>query len=245
MKKMIIAGAAGIILAAAIFSNTAAAKSVKKKIEATFGAYIVQFDGKNEKAETLYYNKKVYVPVSDAAKLTGSTVTQSKNTVNFSGFKIKKLKLMAEFIDTYKTAEDISREFDDLNTGFGYAFDEFNYYGTHKRFAQINTQFKADISVYNKFKTRVANLEKRAKSEHSYVKSDFDIFKNYFTDMNDEVVYTQRYSGFLQDYFDTKDDKMFYAYIEDKGHASDLSYSSQNTAKKGYSKYINASRNFK
>jgi hypothetical protein len=134
-----------VLIAFLVFSNTGYAKVVSKKITAVFGSYLVKVNGKTQTTETLANGSKVYIPITDLTKLTGTAVKKTGTTyaitpvVKEDGITkkhvdavkkeltlVKKnhqdVKIMVQFMDTYKNLDDFQDSLNYLNDFLAYAY---------------------------------------------------------------------------------------------------------------------------
>lgn len=180
-----------VLIAFLVFSNTGYAKAVSKKITAVFGSYLVKVNGKTQSTETLAYGTKVYIPITDLTKLTGATVKKTGTTyaitpvVKEDGItkkhvdavknelalvkkdlgaakkNLQDVKIMVQFLDTYKKLDDFQDFLYLLDDNLNYAYYDIKdnknvetlnkaedfYKGLVQDLTEINNDFNADAKI--------------------------------------------------------------------------------------------------
>lgn len=153
MKKKIFFIAVAILFTGILFTNTGYAKAVTKKITAVFGSYVIKVNGTTQKTESLANGSKVYIPIDEVSKLTGSKVSKSGSTYNIVPVKkedgitrsnVEEIKIMVRFLDSYDRLEDYQR-----SIGFIWDFLDYSYYDIRDN--DSVEELNDTINKYNKY----------------------------------------------------------------------------------------------
>lgn len=238
-----------------MFSNTGYAKAIKKKIEVTFGAYIIQLNGKNQSTETLYYNSKVYIPIKDVTKLTGAAVKTNKNIYNITPVKkedgidkedINKIKFYGEMQHLYRALDSIGDGFFSLSSTMDIAYDEIDRTGkTDYLNNTVLARLNRNIEYYNDYIGIVEIKLARAKTLKLFKQSDQDNLYEILNFLSNSIdSYKLAYDD-LNNLAVSNSDYGFGKYHANATNAYEKAIKAQESANKGYNNYYDAIQNFK
>jgi hypothetical protein len=238
-----------------IFSNTGYAKAVKKKIEVTFGAYIVQLSGKNQTTETLYYNSKVYIPINDVSKLTSATVKKKGNTYNITPVKkedgidqvdINTIKFYSEMQNLYASLELLGDNFFRVSNSLSLAYNEISHTGkTDYLNSSVLDNFNSNINYYNDYIDIVESKISRAKDLKLFNQKDQNNFYEILNLLLDSIDSYKLAIDDLNKLAISNSDYDFGKYHANAQNAYESALEAQKIASNGYNSYYEAIQNHK
>lgn len=244
MKKKIFFIAVAILFTGILFTNTGYAKAVTKKITAVFGSYVIKVNGTTQKTESLANGSKVYIPIDEVSKLTGSKVSKSGSTYNIVPVKkedgitrsnVEEIKIMVRFLDSYDRLEDYQR-----SIGFIWDFLDYSYYDIRDN--DSVEELNDTINKYNKYLEQLEKINvnfeglvKQAALKKYNTKIEEAFFNGIYNDYQNSLENLSKSLDELKLYYQTGNEIHIKNYRDYADNALKYSYDAED---KAFNRYL-------